>query len=528
MAGYALVETAHPTSTRRHKAWPKIAGAASLLFIVSAPATASRALAAGPSPSASAVSRFNPVLATSSSHPCGTTFNAIIVPAADWDSKLPPNSGHDGATYDVRSNYNASRGYYNSSGTWVSSPCAGDILSTDPSNAFGREYQCTELVMRVADGEWSIGGESAWHNAGWNGSADSLGSIGPKLGLTWVKNGSGTLPPPGALMVWGSGGGSDPGHAAVVSSSNSTTVTFVGENQGDGMVVLSVSGSTVENNGWKSGSTILGWLDLPTYPNGSFIQVPNGTIYRIAGGAPLALNNCTPIPGSCTSVHQVASLTGYLSVPRDGTFVQGEPSGTIYRFAGGAPLALTSCPPGGCGSPVFIDQWTVDELDHMNSVPTNGTFLQAWDSGTIYRIAGGAPLALTNCLSLPGGCGSPVFIDQWTVDHLNHLNAVPTDGTFLQGWDSRTIFRVAGGAALPLTSCTAIAGGCGYPVFIDQWTVDHLNHLNAVPTDGTILEGMPSATFWLIAADLRSSVPPPEPTAVQVDDSTVYLFTLAP
>ena len=85
---------------------------------------------------------------------------------------------------------------------------------------------------------------------------------GQALGLTWTANGTGSLPVPGDLMIWSASTNvpNDPGHVAVVSAVGNGTVTFVGENQGDGMVTLPVVGTTVNNDGWKSDSMIEGWL----------------------------------------------------------------------------------------------------------------------------------------------------------------------------------------------------------------------------------------------------------------------------
>jgi hypothetical protein len=180
-----------------------------------------------------------------------TSYGSVLIKPSQWAKGLV-NTGHDGANFNVYSNY-------------ASGSCDRPIASTDGSDAWGAkpqsaEYQCAELAIRVADAEWATGTQQAWLNAGWDSSAADMAAPGVALGLTWTANGSGTLPAPGDLMLWSSSGNGDPGHVAVVSAVTSTTVTFVGENQGDGMVKLPVSGTTVENDGWKTGSTITGWL----------------------------------------------------------------------------------------------------------------------------------------------------------------------------------------------------------------------------------------------------------------------------
>jgi hypothetical protein len=187
--------------------------------------------------------------AISVKYPCNAkhAYPSVLISPSQWATGLV-NTGHDGANFDVYSNY-------------ASGSC--DRSSTQPpdnTDAWGTEYQCAELAIRVADAEWATGNQAAWLKKKWDGSAADMRAPGQKLGLTWTANGSGTLPAPGDLMLWSSSGSGDPGHVAVVSAVTSTSVTFVGENQADGMVTLPVDGTTVENDGWKSGSKITGWL----------------------------------------------------------------------------------------------------------------------------------------------------------------------------------------------------------------------------------------------------------------------------
>jgi CHAP domain len=211
------------------------------------------ALAAREQPGLVAVSTLSSKVGNILKYPCQkqAPFGSVLIPASAWAGSLV-NTGHDGATFTVYSNYRVGR---------PEGACAGNPVPADGTNQWGLQYQCTELAVRVADAEWGIGNDTAWKNAGWNGAADTMKAPGQKLGLTWTDNGTGSLPAPGDLMIWSSSGGNDPGHVGVVSSVGSGTVTFVGENQSYGMVTLPVNGTKVDNNGWKTGKTsILGWL----------------------------------------------------------------------------------------------------------------------------------------------------------------------------------------------------------------------------------------------------------------------------
>src|ERR1700761_3322514 len=66
-------------------------------------------------------------------------------------------------------------------------------------------------------------------------------------------------------------------------------------------------------------------------------------------------------------------------------------------------------------TPVLIDEWNIDNvgnpLSHLNAVPVNGTFLTT-TTGQNYRIAGGAPIGVTNW-KVFGGPQPSVTVDPW-------------------------------------------------------------------------------------------------------------------
>jgi hypothetical protein len=236
-------------------------------------------------------------------YPCtsATPYGSVLIKPSQWATGLV-NTGHDGANFDVYSNY-------------ASGSCDRPPASTDGADAWGTEYQCAELAIRVADAEWATGTQQAWlnaKNANWDGSAADMAAPGQALGLTWTANGSGTLPAPGDLMIWSSSGNGDPGHVGVVSAVTSTSVTFVGENQADGMVTLPVSGTTVENDGWKSGSTITGWLShqWTTSTLGATSTSPPLPANAGANGYAFLESVACPSTGSCVAVGNYMDSSG--------------------------------------------------------------------------------------------------------------------------------------------------------------------------------------------------------------------------
>jgi hypothetical protein len=99
---------------------------------------------------------------------------------------------------------------------------------------------------------------------------------------------------------------------------------------------------------------------------------------------------------------------------------------------------------------------------------------------------------------------------------------VPSAGTFLITAAGAT-YRVAGGAPLPITNCSAL-GGCTGAVTIDGWDIAHLGAsqtgLDAVPVVGTVVEGLPSGAYWEYESGGWVTTGSTT-SAVQVDDGSV-------
>lgn len=186
----------------------------------------------------------------------------------------------------------------------------------------------------------------------------------------------------------------------------------------------------------------------------------------------------------------------------------------MYRIAGGAPLYITDWTPFGGPQPVTH----VSDLGQFQSVPADGTFLVAAENGHAYHIAGGAPLYLSSWA--PFGVQPYVKVNQATIDRLDHLRAVPADGTFLVALgDSGAAYHMAGGAPLRLTSWAPF--GAQPYVGVNKTTIDTLDHMRAVPSDGTVLQGVPSGMFWVIQSGHRQAVAGPQPSAVKIDGATI-------
>jgi hypothetical protein len=210
-------------------------------------------------------------------------------------------------------------------------------------------------------------------------------------------------------------------------------------------------------------------------PDGTFVQVEGSqAIYEVAGGAPLYVSpqywETLGAPSPTTISAQQFALLG--RVPADGTLLE-DSTGAVYRVAGGAPL-LVSDPSLFSAQPLRIDHWDIADAGspaaHLNVVPANGTFLTT-TTGSVYRIAGGAPFAISSW-AVFGGVRPSVSVDQWDLANLSspaaHLNAKPRDGTAVEGVSSRSYWVFAGGRRrLTSASLAAVrvddAGLAAYP-----------------------------------------------------------------
>jgi hypothetical protein len=213
----------------------------------------------------------------------------------------------------------------------------------------------------------------------------------------------------------------------------------------------------------------------------------------------------------------------------DGTYLQVEGSEAIYEIVGGAPLFVSpeywstlSAPK---LTPISQQQFAL-----LNKVPVDGTLVED-STGALYRVAGGAPLLVSNPGLFEGI--QPVQIDHWNIANAGnpavHLNGFPANGTFLRT-TTGGVYRVAGGAPFAISSWAPL-GGFRPSVTVDQWDLSNLSnpaaHLSAMPRSGTVVEGLPSHTYWTFAGGTRR-LASTRLAAVQVSDSGLAAFAAIP
>jgi outer membrane protein OmpA-like peptidoglycan-associated protein len=293
------------------------------------------------------------------------------------------------------------------------------------------------------------------------------------------------------------------------------------------------------------------WSSLSQYPaSGSFVSA-SGFVFEIVGGAPLYVSNWAAVggaqptyqidPADITNADQGGPWSHLHTYPASGSFVSA--SGFVFEIVGGAPLYVSNWAAVGGAQPTYpIDPADITNADqgvpwnHLHVYPSNGSFVSA--SGFVYEIAGGAPLYVSNWATV-GGAQPTYQIDPADITNAdqsspwNHLHAVPTNGTFINALSSsgqeEGSYVTAGGTPFYISSW-ADYGGTQPVVNIDVWDITNIanptSHLSSAPTNGTLVEGVPSDHYWLFQSGERTSSTA-SAGAVVVEDSSLASFPIA-
>lgn len=463
---------------------------------------------------------------------CGAQVARAQSPGACSSVLLAGSSWLGGSGVDVKSN-----GVDEGSGA----SCGG--TSVVNGVVAGSEWQCVELVNRLYLSKGWI--SSTWRGNGGRSSPSTPDSMYDEAPGSFAKQPNGSISyigPGDVISINISDGGTfvPDGHVLIANTSGNVTsgsISLVSENSGaasDATPVITgtLSGGTLTipgGGGWAY--NVIGVVHAPGgsggLADGAFVS-HDGFVYRIAGGAPIYVSNWAavggPQPTTALSDAQFAALPRY---PRDGTFLDAS-GGGVFIVAGGAPLYLSNWAAVGGPKPgVAVDEAAIDNAgggvpwDHLRAYPADGTFLDA-SGGGVFIVAGGAPLYLSSWAAV-GGPKPGVAVDEWDVDNTGnpaaHLRTYPADGTFINTSANR-VYRFAGGASF-LVSNWSVFGGAQRSTTVDQWDVDNDSnpaaHVRSAPVDGTIVEGLPSGSYWSFASGHRSPAGPSS-AAVAVDE----------
>ncbi len=175
------------------------------------------------------------------------------------------------------------------------------------------------------------------------------------------------------------------------------------------------------------------------------------------------------------------------------------------------------------------------DTDYLNSATASGsppspfadgTFIEASGDPNIYRVAGGAAMLVSSW----AGFGGAQPVTMTTAAQLAALPPYPASGTFVTTTTGQP-YRVAGGTAFAITDWS-LFGGQQPSITIDEWDLQNvgnpLDHLLATPADGTTVEGLPSGRFWTFTKGARArAAVTPGATAVQDQALSSYPISAA-
>lgn len=279
--------------------------------------------------------------------------------------------------------------------------------------------------------------------------------------------------------------------------------------------------------------------------NGTFVRVAEGSEYgligRVVGGVLLGLTTCEGLEGNCGSAVNVAenaynSYAARYKTIANGTFVRvadGSEYGLIGRVVGGVLLGLDTCEglEGNCGSAINVAENAYNTYASEHRIIENGTFVRVADgprAGLIGRVVGGVLLGLTTCEGMESeGCDMAVNVAENAYLYYAGEYDTIANGTFVRvadGPKAGLIARAAGGALLGLTSCVPLEE-CPGQVNVAENAFAYYTAEHPQPANGTLVEGVPSDTYWLITNGER------EPAsagagAVAIDDGSLAFFPI--
>jgi hypothetical protein len=173
----------------------------------------------------------------------------------------------------------------------------------------------------------------------------------------------------------------------------------------------------------------------------------------------------------------------------------------------------------------YLDGATADTAGSSGvaaPVVPDGTFVQEAGSTDVYRVAGGAPLLVTSWSPY----GGPQPVTTLSAAQFAQLRPHPADGTFVQTTTEMN-YRFAGGAPFAVSSWSVFGGVQPY-VVVDEWNIANAgspqSHVAVTPADGTLVQGLPSHSYWAFCSGQAASVPA-NAKAVEVDDAGLAAFT---
>lgn len=205
-------------------------------------------------------------------------------------------------------------------------------------------------------------------------------------------------------------------------------------------------------------------------------------------------------------VQTTAVLAATQVVVRDGDFVSDPASRSVYRIAGGAPLIVTNWAAMGGAKPVRA--LTAAQFAALPKYPRDGTYLLGSGGLGVFVVAGGAPIYVQSW-GTAGGWHASLLVDAAAIRQAggagvySHLRARPADGTFVLTGSPRQVFRFVGGAPEFVSTWSAF-GGAKPTTMIDAAAIrnsggaGNWSHVAKYPADNTYIKPYNSSRIYRV------------------------------
>ena len=135
---------------------------------------------------------------------------------------------------------------------------------------------------------------------------------------------------------------------------------------------------------------------------------------------------------------------------------------------------------------------------HQAAQITEGTFVRNSANGSVYRIAGGSPVYVSSWTAF-GGAKPVVNV---TAAYLASLRATPADGTFIRGAGTAPVYRIAGGAPVYVSTWTVYGGAKPVididPAAITKAGTGRWGNLRVTPADGTFIRDITGGQVYRV------------------------------
>jgi hypothetical protein len=185
----------------------------------------------------------------------------------------------------------------------------------------------------------------------------------------------------------------------------------------------------------------------------------------------------------------------------------------------------------GCATAVNVAENAYNSYASEYHTIASGTFVRVADgaeNGLIGRVVGGVLLGLTTCEGMESeGCATAVNVAENAYNGYASEYHVIANGTLVRVADgplTGLVARGAGGALIGLASCVPLEECPGFVNVAENafasYTAEHPE-----PANGTLVEGLPSGTYWSFNNGQREPASP-NANAIAIDDGGLASYPI--